>query len=79
MKIEISKISIDECSSAANSYVRKKGRYVRRQESFSLTRTIITSEGDRDTHRSLFMSNIHFELRKEGEGLVKEEMNSYND
>jgi hypothetical protein len=39
---------------------------------------IITSERDRDTHRSLFMSNIHFELRNKWEDLVKE-MNSFND
>ena len=40
---------------------------------------IITSERDRDTHRSLFMSNMHFELRNGvGEDLVKE-MNSFND
>jgi len=39
---------------------------------------IITSERDRDTHRSLSMSNMHFELRNEREDLVKE-MNSYND
>jgi hypothetical protein len=29
---------------------------------------IITSERDRDTHRSLFMSNMHFELRNGGGG-----------
>lgn len=45
---------------------------------FHLFLPIITSERDRDTHRSLFMSNMHFELRNEWVDLVKE-MNSYND
>ena len=40
---------------------------VRRQYPFHLLLPIITSERekDRDTHRSLLMSNIHFELTKE--------------
>ncbi len=52
-------ISIDECESAARRCVRID---VRRQYPFHLVSPIITSEKrrDRDTHRSLFMSNMHF-------------------